>query len=158
MTNRILTVLEDVGKVIAWPFVHLSRTISILQTTMKDYPAVRTAVVGLVTQVQTVAVDASAAAAADELNPELDAAELAAAVTLFKYCRDTFLPQVEAAYKDEVNAATGAAQAAAAASAAKSAAATKAAATRAAKAQASGTATSPAATSGSSTDSAATVS
>jgi hypothetical protein len=109
MANKFLTVVEDIGKGIAWPFIHLSRAINILQTTNKDYPQVRDAVVGLVTHVQTVATDFAAAAEADGLNVAADAAELAAALDLFKYCRDTFIPRIEAAYKDELAAATGAA-------------------------------------------------
>ena len=130
MTNSVLTVFEDIGKVIAWPFVHVSRTISILTTTLKDYPAVRTAVVGLVQECGTVAADVEAAAAAAGTNIPADATALAAGQALYTYVTKTFLPAVEAAYKDEVSAATTDAAAAAATAAARSAAAKKAAATR----------------------------
>jgi hypothetical protein len=98
-----------------------------------------------VQQVQTTASDIGEAAAADELNPALDAAELAAAVALFNYVKNTFLPQVDAAYNDEVAAATATAQANAAKAATASAAALKAAKTRAANQTASTSTTQPAA-------------
>lgn len=137
MTNPFINALEDVGKVLAWPFVHVARVISILTVTLKDYPAVRVAVVGLVSQVETVAADVATAAAQGELNAASDAAELAAALALFNYVKTTFLPAIEAAYNDEVSAATATSTAAAAAAQARSAAAVKAALTKAAKAAAS---------------------
>lgn len=130
MTNKFLTVLEDVGKVLAWPFIHLDRTIHILTAALKDYPAVRTAVVGLILQIKMLASDVTAAAAQGEMNPAADAAELAAAVSLYKYVQGTFLPAIESAYKDELAAATDQATQAAALAAARSQAAKKAAATR----------------------------
>ena len=145
MANKVVTDLKEVGEILAWPFVHISRTVAVATVALKDYPAVRTAVVGLVQQVQTTASDIGEAAAADELNPALDAAELAAAVALFNYVKNTFLPQVDAAYNDEVAAATATAQANAAKAATASAAALKAAKTRAANQTASTSTTQPAA-------------
>lgn len=130
MTNPILATIEKIGTVIAWPFVHVARTVSIINTTMKDYPATRTAVAGLVTQIETVSTDVVAAGAQGELNPVSDAAELTAAVSLYSYVKNTFLPAIKSAYADEVAAATGAQTAAAQLAATRSAAATKAAATR----------------------------
>ena len=50
MANKVVTVLKEVGEVLAWPFVHISRTVAVITVALKDYPAVRTAVVGLVQQ------------------------------------------------------------------------------------------------------------
>ncbi len=126
----ITSVLQDIGKVIAWPFVHVARVISILTVTLKDFPAVRTAIIGEVQQIQTLIQDANVAAGSDELNLQSDEAEINAALALWNYSKNTFLPAIEAAYNAEVAAATGQAQTAAAAAAARSAAAKKAAATR----------------------------
>lgn len=134
MTNKFLTVVGDIGKVIAWPFVHASRAINIITTTMRDYPAVRTAVVGLIQQVSTNVQDTEAAIAAGGLNPEADLVELNAAKALYAYAKDVFLPALETAYKDEVAAAQDATAQATAKAAAASAAAQKAAKTRAANA------------------------
>ncbi len=132
MANAFLTGLEDVGKVLAWPFVHGARVIAILTATLKDYPAVRTAVTGLVQQCITVESDAASAIKDGGLNLDEDAISLDAAKALYAYVTGTFLPAIEAAYNDEVTAATGQAATAAAAAAKASAAAKKAAATRAA--------------------------
>jgi hypothetical protein len=145
MGNKVVTDLKEVGEVLAWPFVHISRTVAVATVALKDYPAVRTAVVGLVQQVQITASDIGEAAAADELNPVLDGAELAASIALFNYVKATFLPQVDAAYNDEVAAATATAQANAAKAATASATALKAAKTRAANQTASTSTTQPAA-------------
>jgi hypothetical protein len=150
MTNKLLTALRDVGTVLAWPFVHASRTIAILTITLKDYPAVRTAVIGLVQQITTAATDIEAALSQGEINLADDEAEIKAAVALYRYAKLTFLPAIEAAYNDEISAATATAQQTAAQAAAASAAATKAAATRKANAAATPTTAatdSPAATS-----------
>lgn len=134
MANKFLTIVEQIGSVIAWPFVHASRAVSIIQTTMRDYPAVRAAVIGLVQQVQTNIQDAQAAMAADGLNIPADVAELKAAKALYDYAVTVFLPALESAYQDEVAAAQDAATQAATKAAAASAAAVKAAKTRAANA------------------------
>jgi hypothetical protein len=130
MTNRFLTAIEDIGKVIEWPFVHLARAYSILTVALKDWPALRTALTGLLQQVETTATAVETAAAANELNPAADAAEIVAAVTLYRYAKNTFLPAVEQAYKDELTAGAATANAAALAAAKRSAAAIKANATR----------------------------
>lgn len=131
MANAFLTGLEDVGKVLAWPFVHGARVIAILTATLRDYPAVRTAVIGLVQQCITVESDAASAIKDGGVNLDEDAISLTAAKALYAYVTGTFLPTIEAAYNDEVAAATGQAASAAAAAAKASAAAKKAAATRA---------------------------
>ena len=125
-----ISVLKDIGNVIAWPFIHVARVISILTITLKDYPAVRTAIVGEVNQIQTLIQDADVAAGSDELNLQSDEAELNAAIALWNYSKNTFLPAIEAAYNAEVAAATEQAQAAATAPPRVSTAARKAAATR----------------------------
>lgn len=117
MANAFLTGLEDVGKVLAWPFVHGARVIAILTATLKDYPAVRTAVTGLVQQCITVESDAASAIKDGGLNLDEDAISLDAAKALYAYVTGTFLPAIEAAYNDEVTAATGQAATAAAAAA-----------------------------------------
>jgi len=134
MTNKFLSALEDVGKVLAWPFVHTSRTIAILTAALRDYPAVRTAVIGLVQEITVTASDIEAALTQGEINLASDEAEIKAAVSLYRYVAGTFLPAIEAAYNDEVQAAQATQAEVDAKAAAASAAAKKAAATRAANA------------------------
>jgi hypothetical protein len=133
MTLRISNILGDIGSVIEWPFVHVARGVSIVTTALKNYPAVRDAIGGLLQKIETVATDATAAASQDELNPVTDAAEVAAAVALYQYVKQTFLPALKAAYDAEVTAATGAQDIANKAAAARSEAARKAAATNGAQ-------------------------
>ena len=130
MANSVKSILGKIGTIIAWPFVHISRVVAILTVSLKDYPAVRAAVIGLVQQVQANAQDIATAAADKGLNLTADEAELQAAIAMWNYIKTVFLPAIETAYNDDVNAeATAAATAAAAAAKRKAAAATTAAAT-----------------------------
>ena len=139
MTNSIGNILEKIGDVLAWPFVHLARAAAILKTALAEFPALRTAVLGLMTQIDTLITDIGVAASQEVINIASDAAEVQAAIALWNYVKLTFLPAIKAAINGEVQAATGQADAAAAAAATRSAAATKAAATRAAAAKTSTT-------------------
>lgn len=99
--NPVEKVFEKIGKAIAWPFVHATEVIEVLTTALKDEPEVKTAIVGLVQQIQALVKDGSIAIAADGLNVPDDVATVAAAQTLFAYVTGTFLPTLESAYKDE---------------------------------------------------------
>jgi hypothetical protein len=94
------TVLAKIGKVIAWPFEHASQVIETLSTALKDEPEVKTAVVGLVSQIETLTKDGAVAVAAHGIDIPDDLAEVAAAQALWAYVKGTFLPAIEAAYKD----------------------------------------------------------
>jgi len=133
MTLRITNILGDIGSVIEWPFVHVARGVSIVTTALRNYPAVRDAIVGLLQKIEAVSTDATAAASQDESNPVADAAEVAAAVAVYQYVKQTFLPAMKAAYDAEVTVATEAQDIANKAAAARSEAARKAAATRTAQ-------------------------
>lgn len=101
MANKVVTVLKDIGKVVVWPIDHLGKVISAINTALKAEPAVKTAIVGLLTKIQTLTNDAAAAATADGLNVPADMATATAAAALFTYIKDTFIPQLEAAYNSE---------------------------------------------------------
>jgi hypothetical protein len=94
------TILKKIVKGVAWPFVHATETIEILGTALNDEPKVKTAIVGLVKQIDVVTADSALAIGVGGLNVAEDVADLAAAQTLFAYVKNTFIPAIEAAYKD----------------------------------------------------------
>lgn len=101
MTNVFIRGLEDVGKVIEWPVTHAAKLISIFTTAMKDYPAVRSAAVGLVQQIEVNVTDLAKLTAEKGLNFADDEAELAAAKALWAYAVSVFLPAIKQAIEDE---------------------------------------------------------
>jgi hypothetical protein len=92
--------VEDVGKVVAWPFVHAAKVVEVLTTALEDEPTVKTAIVGLVQQIETVTADGAIAISARGLDLPEDVEEVTAAQTLFADVKNTFLSAVEKAYKD----------------------------------------------------------
>lgn len=106
MTNTFSTVVTDIGKVLAWPFVHIARLTSIIATALKDWPAIRDALAGLMTQIQTLVADASTAAGDKGLDIDADIIAVQQGAALWKYVVNTFLPAIQAAYNAEVAAAT----------------------------------------------------
>jgi hypothetical protein len=100
--NGFERIFVDLGKGVAWPFKHVAKIIEYLDTALKDEPAVKTAVIGLVMQSQTLLADGAAAATGDGLNVSADMGCVSAAETLFGYVKNTFLPAIEKAYGDFV--------------------------------------------------------
>ena len=68
MTNPVISFFGKVGKILEWPFVHAAQVIGVLTVTLTQYPLVRTADIGLVTQIQTNVQDVALAAADKGLN------------------------------------------------------------------------------------------
>lgn len=95
-----LTILKDIGKGLAWPFVHGAQLIGLLNTVLKDEPAVKTAVTGLVAQIATLTAEGAIVISGQGVNLTADMAELVAAKALWTYVVNTFLPAVEGAWKD----------------------------------------------------------
>ena len=124
MTNPVISFFGKVGKILEWPFVHAAQVIGVLTVTLTQYPLVRTAVIGLITQIQTNVQDVALAAADKGLNVSADVAELAAAKSLWVYVTQVFMPAIEAAYNAESATALLKSQAAVKANATRSAAKT----------------------------------
>ncbi|MGA9071856.1 MAG: hypothetical protein WB424_16455 [Terracidiphilus sp.] len=95
------SVIKDIAKGIAWPFVHAAQVIEVLTAALKDEPSVKDAVIGLIQEIKTVGEDALTAAAAKGLDVPDDILTIEAAQTLYTYVQTKFLPAVESAYKDE---------------------------------------------------------
>jgi hypothetical protein len=98
--NPFENAVKKIGHAIAWPFVHAEQVIKVLETALTDEPAVKTAVTGLITQIEALTADGAVAVAAKGIDVSDDVATVAAAQTLFKYVTETFLPAIEEAFKD----------------------------------------------------------
>jgi len=106
--------IKEVGKVIAWPFDHAAKLIELIDAGMKDAPAAKAAVIGLIQKGESlvtggaaVGTEVAAAAASDGTNIAADAAavggvevEAQNAESFWAYFKGTFIPEVEAIYKD----------------------------------------------------------
>ncbi len=99
-----LTVIKKIGEKIisiaTWPFRHSVMLAEMLTDFVKDAPTVKTLCVGLVEQFEAVGPDVVAAIAKDGLNIPADLRAGADLQSLFVYFQNTFLPGIEAAYKD----------------------------------------------------------
>ena len=112
--NEFEKIAEDVGNVVAWPFDHAAKLIDLIKAGMHDEPAAKAALIGLIQKGESLlsggtAVGASvtAAAAADGTNLAADAVAVTAveteaknAETFWQYFKGTFVPEVEAIWKD----------------------------------------------------------
>jgi hypothetical protein len=98
--NVFEKVVSDIGKGIVWPFTHTAKIIEFLDTALKDTPAVKTAVQGLLLQIGVMTKDGATAVTGDGLNIAADLTEVQDAQTLFTYIKTTFLPAIEKAYAD----------------------------------------------------------
>lgn len=98
--NAFTQILKKIGAVIEWPFKHAAQLIKTIEDGLKDEPAVKTAIVGLIRQIETVTADAAAATVAKGLDIPEDIQTVQAAETLFRYVTSTFLPAIETAYTD----------------------------------------------------------
>jgi hypothetical protein len=98
--NAFENVVEKIGKGIAWPFVHATQVIEVLTTALKDEPTVKTAIVGLVQQIEMLDKDGATSLADKGIDIPEDIATVADAKALWAYVTGTFLPAVESAYKD----------------------------------------------------------
>ena len=98
--NEVEVIGRDVLNVAEWPFKHLSQLIGTLAAALKNEPQVKTAVVGLISAIESLTADIAADVAANGLNVASDVLTATAAESLLIYVQKTFLPAIEAAYKD----------------------------------------------------------
>lgn len=104
MSNPIIHGLEVAGKdalkVIEYPFARTAQFVAVLGTALKDEPEVKAAIVGLVKAAETVIADASEDVATKGINIPEDLQTVTDVRAFFTYFTGSFLPAVEAAYKD----------------------------------------------------------
>lgn len=90
----------DVAKGIEYPISFLVKAESVIASAIKDQPEIKSAVISLITQAEAVIGDVATASAAKGINLASDAKALADAETFFNYFKSTFIPLVEAVYKE----------------------------------------------------------
>ncbi len=94
------TFFKDIGKGLAWPFVHAAAILGILDKALKDEPVVKDAVTGLIQQIATITADGAIVISGSGVNLTADMAELVAAKALWQYVTATFIPAIETVWKD----------------------------------------------------------
>ena len=99
----MLTAVEHLGgdvlRGIEWPFQHAAALAALIGDGLKREPEVKTVVVTLVQKFEAIGPDALAAYGSKGANIVEDAATLEDVKAAFSYFTGTFLPTVEAAYK-----------------------------------------------------------
>ena len=90
----------DVAHVIEAPISLLVKAEKVLASAIKDQPDVKAAVINLIKQAETVISDVTIVSASKGLDLASDAKALADAEIFFQYFRSTFIPLVEAVYKE----------------------------------------------------------
>ena len=112
--NEFEKIAEDVGRVVAYPFTHAAKLIELIDKGLADEPAAKAAIVGLIQKGESlisggaaVGTSVTAAASSDGTNLAADAAAVVAveteaksAETFWQYFTGTFIPEVEAIWKD----------------------------------------------------------
>jgi hypothetical protein len=100
MQNEFVKVLDKVGHVLDWPFVHAVEVVKVVDTALVDEPKIKLAVTGLLQQIEAVTADGAIAVGTKGLDLPDDIGCVVAAETLFKYVTGTFIPAVDAAFTD----------------------------------------------------------
>lgn len=102
-----MTLLGEVEKIgeeivhgVEAPFKFIAKAEKVFGAALKDEPELKTAIVGLVKQIETVTGDGAKDIATDGLNLPADVQTITDIEGLFEYFKTIFLPVVEAAWKD----------------------------------------------------------
>ena len=107
MSNEIERIAETVGKDIIhgveYPFVHTAQFIAVIDTAVKNSPAVKAAIIDLVKQAEIVISDTGKDIAAKGIDITEDVQTLTDAKAFFVYFESVFIPLVETIYKEIVS-------------------------------------------------------
>ena len=100
----IITVIKKIGEkilsIVEYPIKHAVEIEELIATGLADEPAVKTAIVGLVSQFESLSADTVAAVAAGGANIVADVKTVQEVQQLFAYFTGTFVPAIEKAYTD----------------------------------------------------------
>lgn len=94
------TVGKDIVKGVEYPIEFLVKAEAVIASAIKDQPEVKTAILGLVTQAQTVIADSAGVLANKGVDFSADSKTLADAEAFFEYFKNTFIPMVEQIYAE----------------------------------------------------------
>lgn len=100
VSNVIETIGKDILHGIEFPFLYTAKAIKVLDSAIKNQPAIKAAVVDLIKQAETVISDVAKDAAEKGLVLTDDAKTLADAEAFFVYFRDEFCPLVAKVYTE----------------------------------------------------------
>lgn len=98
--TEIKKVGAEVLHAIEVPFKLADSLAAVLRDGLKDAPAVKAAIIGLVAKIEAVGADAGRDLAADGLNLPSDVQTLVDIQALFAYLKETFIPVVGEAYRE----------------------------------------------------------
>jgi hypothetical protein len=98
--NEFEKIAEDIGKGVAYPFVHTAQFVKVLGDALTETPAVKTAVVQIVQAGEKIVADAGVDAVSKGLDLTSDLATVADVQSFFQLFATKFLPVVQAAYKE----------------------------------------------------------
>ncbi len=96
--DGIETAATDVVKVVTDSVSFLNKAESVIVTAIKDQPAIKAAILQLISQANSVIADGSKAVASDGTNIAADGITITAAEVFFTYFEKTFIPLVESLY------------------------------------------------------------
>jgi hypothetical protein len=91
---------EDVVKAVEYPVEFLVKAEKVIASAIQDQPEIKTAVLSLIKQAQTVIADTVGATAEKGIDLAADAKALADAEAFFGYFKSTFIPLVEEVYTE----------------------------------------------------------
>ncbi len=98
--NAFTKVIAKIGHVIEWPFVHAAKLIKTINDALRDEPAVKNAIVGLMEQIAQISADSAVAISARGLDLPDDMQTLQDAEKLWAYVTTVFIPAIDTAYSD----------------------------------------------------------
>lgn len=100
----VLTVIKKIGEevisVVSWPIKHAAMLLAILRDGMKNAPATRDAILGLVQRFEALGPDVLADIAAKGLDIRADVQTVEDVKALFSYFVSDFVPVIEKDYKE----------------------------------------------------------
>jgi fibrillarin-like rRNA methylase len=100
VSNVIDTIGKDILHGVEFPFEYTAKAIKVLDSAIKDQPAIKAAVIDLIKQAETVIGDSAKDVAEKGLVLTDDAKTLADAEAFFQYFRDQFCPLVANVYAE----------------------------------------------------------
>lgn len=94
------TVVEKIVADVEYPFVHAPKFVTLIDEAVKGEPAIKAAVINLVKAAELAIADGAIAVAAKGIDLPADLAEVHDIESFFTYFKGTFLPLIEAEYKE----------------------------------------------------------
>jgi hypothetical protein len=98
--NEFEKIGEDILHGVEWPFKHGVQFVELMDTAIKNEPAAKAAIIGLVKQILALTGAITPAAAAEGTNLSLDTVVVTDAESLWQYVKTVFIPEAEAVFTE----------------------------------------------------------